>query len=252
MSDIEQTAPIEWDPSQQWSVLAANAVGASHQATGRPGQDAFDFGPSDHTTDPPLAVAVADGHGHRIHFRSKEGSRFAVEVACDTALHEAEALGACRSVEDVRSHTLNVVLPRVVEAWRDACDRDLQGRPVTLEELEAVGFPEEERAGALDENDPLLAYGSTLMFAGLAGPWLLLAHIGDGDIFIVEADGTAAIPVPAIPSSTASARPACANRTPSGRSASRSSTYTTKHRPSSPWPPTATELPKAATTGNPR
>ena len=44
----------------EWNILAANAVGASHRATGRPGQDALRYAPTDHGIDQPLAVAVAD------------------------------------------------------------------------------------------------------------------------------------------------------------------------------------------------
>jgi hypothetical protein len=183
----------------EWQILAANAVGASHRANGRPGQDAVRYAPSDHGIDYPLAVAVADGHGHRLHFRSHDGSRLAVGVACDTLLHAAGMLWACGEAGALAAAATDRVLPDLVAAWRSACLANLDGRPVTFEELRAAGFPEEEQAMVAAAGEPLLAYGSTLMAAAIVGRWVLLLHIGDGDIFTVGADGSAAVPVPGDP-----------------------------------------------------
>ena len=188
------------EPRTEWNVLAATAVGASHQATGRPGQDAVRYAPGDHSSHEPLAVAVADGHGHRLHFRSQTGSRLAVEVACRVLLDASEAVAASWDEESVKETATASILPDLVAAWRAECLADTAARPVTHEELEAAGFSEEERSAISPaDDDPLLAYGSTLMAAAISGRWMLLVQIGDGDIFTVDDDGSAASPVPGDP-----------------------------------------------------
>ena len=137
----------------------------------------------------PLAVAVADGHGDLRHFRSARGSRLAVDVACALA-RDLGAQVAGASTADGARPADRVAAP---EDRPRLADRGCRGRGRRSVLLGGGGAP---RPG----DDPVIAYGSTLLVVLLAGRWLLLAQIGDGDILVVEADGRAAAPVPPDPS----------------------------------------------------
>jgi hypothetical protein len=67
---------------------------------------------------------------------------------------------------------------------------DLAAEPFTIAEEESRAFAD----------DPLVAYGSTLLLAIACRKWLILTQIGDGDIVCVRPDGQALLPVPADPS----------------------------------------------------
>src|SRR5450432_2105973 len=69
------------DPPAAWLALTATERGAAHVAAGLPNQDAAVAYP----TACGAVAAVADGHGHRRHFRSDRGSRLAVAVAGEAA-----------------------------------------------------------------------------------------------------------------------------------------------------------------------
>jgi serine/threonine protein phosphatase PrpC len=71
----------------KWQIACDSVRGSSHEKSGLPNQDAFDWclisqdGPT-------LAAAVSDGHGNPRCFRSDIGSRYAVKAAL-TVLQEA-------------------------------------------------------------------------------------------------------------------------------------------------------------------
>ena len=79
-ADTSELSPH--DGQDLWLALTASQRGAAHQAAGLPNQDAV----AEHQIGPDVLVAaVADGHGHRRHFRSARGSQLAVAVACEAA-----------------------------------------------------------------------------------------------------------------------------------------------------------------------
>ena len=178
-----------------WQLFTASVRGASHIAVSLPNQDAV--GSRGDLTAPErgAAVAVADGHGDPHHFRSARGSRFAVEVACDLSMRfvvqpgDGEGAAPFRdaTAESVQQTLAAELVPAVVEAWRTAVAEDLRREPLTARELETTG------------GDPLMAYGSTLLFTALTRRWALLAQIGDGDLLAIEADGRAITPLPPDP-----------------------------------------------------
>jgi hypothetical protein len=68
-----------------------------------------------------------------------------------------------------------------------------------LDDVKADPFTEEDQSRRQATDDPVVAYGSTLLLGMTIGEWLLLAQIGDGDVVGVLADGTSVQPVPADP-----------------------------------------------------
>jgi hypothetical protein len=78
-----------------------------------------------------------------------------------------------------------LLVPRLVQRWREEVLADLEEEP-----------PEPGEAVASGAGDPAVAYGTTLVAALVAGDWLGLCQIGDGDAVVVGADGAADAPVP--------------------------------------------------------
>jgi hypothetical protein len=171
-----------------WSVLASSARGAAHDASGLPNQDAHASLAVEGV--PAVVVAVADGHGHFRHFRSGRGAELAVAVACRCAAEQGQPLAALGSGAEREAYARSTLVPAIVEAWLDAVAADWAESPFTRDE-EAV------RVVATD--DPVIAYGATLLVAVLAEGWVLLAQIGDGDVVALRADGTVEVPVPGDP-----------------------------------------------------
>ena len=170
-----------------WVALVASERGAAHQASGLPNQDAVQARPAG-----PHAVvaAVADGHGHRRHFRSATGAALAVTVACEAAAELAARLDAFEAAEQLESEALGALVPAITGRWRAAVADDLAARPFTVEE---------QAIRARGDNPPI-AYGSTLLLAVAGCRWLVLIQIGDGDILGIQPRGQALLPVPSDPS----------------------------------------------------
>jgi Protein phosphatase 2C len=178
--------PVTQDPPGDWRILTATHRGAAHDRLGLPNQDAvavLESGPCAAT------VAVADGHGHHRHFRSARGSRLAVAVACRVTPEFTASLIPLAGAADAGQRIRQGLVPALTGRWREAVLDDLAAEPFTAAE-------EPSRAAG---DDPLIAYGTTLLVAAVWGDWLLLAQIGDGDIVGIRPDGGALLPVPGDP-----------------------------------------------------
>jgi hypothetical protein len=169
-----------------WLALTASQLGAAHRTTGLPNQDAVT---ARQVRPDVLIAAVADGHGHHRHFRSARGSRLAVTVACEAAQGLAARLNGFQTAAPIESEALGTLVPAITQEWRDAVREDVAADPFTSGE-------EASRSG----DDPLIAYGSTLLLAIAGRRWLVLVQIGDGDIMGIQPDGRPLLPVPRDPS----------------------------------------------------
>jgi hypothetical protein len=209
--DPQQPEPATQPQPGAWRVLTATERGAAHHAMGLANQDAvraFENGPRS------VVVAVADGHGHHRHFRSARGSQLAVAVACQAVPELTSTLAGLagtagtgtagtETVEtgpggtgtpgigagEIVRQIHRVLVPAITGRWREAVGADIDAKPIT---------PEEEPSRSPGD-DPVIAYGTTLLVAAVWGDWLLLAQIGDGDILGIAPDGGALLPVPGDP-----------------------------------------------------
>ena len=168
-----------------WRVFTAVVRGAAHELAGRPLQDAAGW-----TAGPPgdtgwLVLAVADGHGGHPHFRSARGSELAIEAALELAAAFGPLFATAPAAAPVYLTARENLVPGLIGRWQEAVADDLAETPLTGDEQQML---------AADE--PIIAYGSTLLLAVLAAPWLVLCQIGDGDMVLVSADGVASVPVP--------------------------------------------------------
>ncbi len=172
-----------------WHFIPGTARGATHFLRDMPNQDSIAHEAAIDL--PATIVAVADGHGHFRHARSATGSALAVEVACRVGAQFAATLAATLAGDpaatEVAATVRDSLPPAIVGEWRTEVAKHLAAHPYTAQEQSAL-------ADAGDE--PEVPYGSTLLFAVIAGGWLACAQIGDGDLLAVRPDGTALSPVP--------------------------------------------------------
>jgi serine/threonine protein phosphatase PrpC len=165
-----------------WRAFAATQTGSSHRMNDLPNQDA-----SLVVAEDGLAVAaVADGHGHRTHFRSGDGSQVAVRTA-------VELLQAARGLDDEALDDLLAGRLReaLVTRWQERVLAHAAERPCSSDELALLG------GGAPEQL--LVAYGTTLVVAVSTGRALGLLQIGDGDAVVSFADGEVVQPLPEDP-----------------------------------------------------
>jgi hypothetical protein len=171
-------------PALPWQVHAASAIGAAHVKDGRPNQDAVAHQvlmlPGGSAL---LVVAVADGHGDSLHFRSDRGARMA--VAAGISATRDWSAGISGSPAEIKLSARRGLVPRVVTGWNAAVAADPAGDQFTAA----------ERA-MLADLPPPTAYGSTLMIGAFTDGYAVFAQIGDGNIVAVLPDGRSPSPVP--------------------------------------------------------
>ncbi len=168
----------------RWQAVSASVMGASHQRSGLPNQDAVT------TAELPggLVAVVADGHGGARYVRSDVGSAMAVAAAVAVARSAMEQLGADPATAEIARVLTDEVPRALVDAWRAEVAAHHRAHP----------FTDEERArGAADlDADPHMSYGATLVLALLGADWAGFVQIGDGDLSVVLDGGRVDAPVP--------------------------------------------------------
>ncbi|MFF4572934.1 PP2C family serine/threonine-protein phosphatase [Streptomyces sp. NPDC001410] len=168
---------------RRWETLADSVQGVNK----RRNQDWYECRGTGSDEDP-LVLAVADGHGSAVHARSELGARFAVDRFVGLAAHFGRAAHDCHEpgrLARLMTYARDDFPRALVHEWRQAAlghwDRN---RPV-VEEASREPGPE----------DKLVLYGTTLIGAVLT-PWLFVAwQLGDGDLAVVEHDGTLSRPL---------------------------------------------------------
>lgn len=180
----------------RWCAIGASVRGAAHERLGAPNQDAigWKFEVGDQL---PLVIAVADGHGSRKCFRSDIGAKFAVEEALaelrEAAIRAAElpSLSAAKRMAEDN-------WPRLLtQRWAERVASERAERPFTEAELAALVTSDGESARRVVEQNPLLAYGSTLIAVVVTSTFLVYIQLGDGDILTVSEAGEVSRPLPA-------------------------------------------------------
>ncbi|HVK29272.1 MAG TPA: protein phosphatase 2C domain-containing protein [Nocardioides sp.] len=165
----------------RWTTLSGSSIGSVHVRDELPLQDAVLT-----WTDPQhghAVVAVADGHGHKLHFRSDTGAALAVV----SALEELRRVlpGVAAEADPVAAEELlRTAAEGLVDTWTAKVRHHIEANPYS----EA-----EEALGAGD--DPLRAYGTTVLAAAAVADLVLFLQIGDGDTVLVSAHGEAIRPL---------------------------------------------------------
>ncbi len=179
-----------------WWLIGSSVRGATHIRQGLPNQDnilshphggeegagVFELGNR-------VALAVADGHGSASCFRSQIGSDCAVKVAIAVA---KEFLVAQQEIDDlslVKRVTEERLAREIALKWTRVIDEHHQRFPFTPEELTAVERASGAGARRRVENQPRLAYGTTLLAAMVTQTFAVYLQLGDGDILMVSEAG---------------------------------------------------------------
>lgn len=169
--------------AQHWRVLSGTCLGATHQLSGAPNEDAVAVHPPSGRS-PAVVLAVSDGHGCLACFRSDVGSRIAVSVATDLGpgfLAETVGLPPAQIVSRAELE----LVPAIVAEWR---------AQVYLHAGLKQTYVEGDFADQTD--DVLIPYGATLIMALLNEEVSLLLQIGDGEALTVFQNGQVHAPIP--------------------------------------------------------
>ncbi len=196
MSQASGSAASDATPRvARWAASGASVRGASHVRDGSPNQDAIATWVDQRGSRVTL-VSIADGHGSPRHFRSALGARFAVDASIDVLRDHAVVLDT--GDEAMRARIASVDVPqRIVELWTERTRAHLEDEPLTDDELERVAGSEGPAAADEVRDDPLLAYGATVLAALVGERCIVLTQLGDGDILAVDFEGRTTRPLPA-------------------------------------------------------
>ncbi|MCW0047096.1 hypothetical protein ABIB58_002733 [Brevundimonas sp. UYEF29] len=148
------------ETSSFWRVAGASARGARHADAGQDNQDAFHAW----TEGDCFVIAVADGHGSPIHYRSAIGAAFAVNAAAAVL---ADWIAARDGADAHRIPT------SILDHWRTAVRAYAADNPNLLDLVTA-------RLGG----GPMVPYGATLVAAAGDGRRTVVVQIGDGDALL--------------------------------------------------------------------
>lgn len=169
--------------SRRWTALSGTHIGSVHVRDGLPLQDSHQV----RVVDDSAVIAVADGHGHRLHFRSDVGSALAVGISVELLTAALPRLGDQATAPAV----LHEVGTELISRWTRAVHEHVAAQPFTGDDLTLV-----------DPADPGLVtrpYGSTVLAMVATDALLGVVQIGDGDAVVVTSGGASLRPVPEDP-----------------------------------------------------
>lgn len=169
--------------SSGWQGFAASQLGSTHRLRGVPNQDSYGL----RRAGAALAAVVADGHGHRAHFRSGDGSRIAVATFLDLV---DQRPGGDLDSENLQAFLLDLTDP-LVRMWRQRVVADASARPFSSGEVTLLGGDSEQ--------DLAVAYGSTVVAVVATSTALGFLQLGDGDAVLAFGDGEVVRPLPEDP-----------------------------------------------------
>ncbi|HWR39203.1 MAG TPA: PP2C family serine/threonine-protein phosphatase [Patescibacteria group bacterium] len=188
-----------------WRVMGEKVIGATHSRSGNPCQDAILWKVLPEQRG--IVLAVADGHGSSSSPYSDEGAALAVQVAVALLEKLTQESGDNLSL---LKQMAEAQLPRMmVRGWAEEVlarhrekrikDPDAESLPllpgfsvVPAPEV-AADFPEELTDA--EQGRILLKYGSTLLAVLATARFFILFQLGDGDILVVESDGSVSRPL---------------------------------------------------------
>ena len=183
---------------RQWHAIGASVRGHSHRRSGAPNQDSIATVPGHGSG---AMVAIADGHGSETSFRSDFGASTATSIAVQTTRAFVDELNVPTDRDSLLTRAQSEIPDRIVHGWVTRVTEDLAERPFDERELEAVRISSRADAMLALEENPLIAYGATILIAAAIDRSLVLLQLGDGDIVVMLGSdpGVPTRPVPGDP-----------------------------------------------------
>lgn len=198
----------------------ASVLGYSHKKTNKPNQDSLKiYQAKDNNI---AIISVADGHGSDIYFRSDIGSQFAVKAAEEVLLKYVKSLNFERfdiknenvihfNNELIRNAEFELIKQDILFEWKNLVSEHLVKEPFILESIDLTKvkgleknidvetkYYVKEKNTSIElsktsfkklKDNPISAYGTTLMSFLKFNLGAILVNIGDGDI-VLTTNGT--------------------------------------------------------------
>lgn len=161
--------------------------GREHRLSGLPNQDALRIYIGKDNN--PVIIALADGHGSPVHFRSEVGSKMAVDTAVDI-------LSSVRETDIKVPNKISKYPTLITREWNSRVLLDHKNKKFSSDELGAL-YDEVKNESFVDyvRLDPKIGYGTTLIVVASYGDFMLYLQIGDGDILVVDDTGNVRKPL---------------------------------------------------------
>jgi serine/threonine protein phosphatase PrpC len=141
-----------------------------------------------------VVLAVADGHGSARYFRSHIGASLAVATAAELIQDFLAGQTNAENLSVIKRAAEEWLPGALVRAWLAAVGDHVKENPLSEDELNALQrghgdapHPAEQRAA--------VAYGATVLVAGVADAFVLYLQLGDGEILTVTDRGEVSKPL---------------------------------------------------------
>ena len=178
-----------------WRAIGKTVRGASHTLTNLPNQDAIGWkiGSPEGV---PLIMSISDGHGSERYFRSNRGSRFAVDATIQVLDNFLKTLPDSKDLAQVGQLAEELIPEAILKAWENLVQLDLTNQPFTDEEFARLIEKRGRDARDKAEQNPLVAYGATVLGVAATTNFIIYLQLGDGDILCVDPSGKTTRPYP--------------------------------------------------------
>ncbi|BAT61546.1 hypothetical protein GJW-30_1_04105 [Variibacter gotjawalensis] len=163
--------------TQTWSVGGQSVTGATHIHYNIPNQDAIAWSPREGEGEATV-LALSDGHGASLHYRSGTGSHIAVETAVQVL---TEALRDPAWIARADAGVGRQLVRDIVARWQSGVNDDIAARPL---EKPTTSY-----------GDRFLPYGATLIAVAVAAEGVFALQLGDGDLLLGRADAVVMRPL---------------------------------------------------------
>ncbi len=171
----------------RWRVTGGSRRGTSHVRSNLKNQDALEYWVSGDAAT--VVVAVADGHGSALCFRSDVGSHVAVETAVELLGQFANTVEIGEPASAIENRARAVLAEELTRSWSAAVHRHLEATPFTQAEWTSLAALEGWQGQERIERHPELAYGSTILAVLATKRYVLCMQLGNGDILFVDSQG---------------------------------------------------------------
>lgn len=179
----------------RWYAVGNSVRGASHIRSGAENQDDFMILPQEGIGEYVVAT-LSDGHGDAKCFRSKTGSRFAVETATSELIKFIEGPLQNEHISVISREAQESLVSRIHKEWQNKISEDQEKNKFTDEEISRLEKSKGAAAVKAVNSNPFLAYGATLSAVLVSQEYIVYLQIGDGEIIMVPEDGPPERPIP--------------------------------------------------------
>lgn len=182
-----------------WHTFTCTVQGASHVRVGRPNQDSVSAEPERGESKCAI-ISVADGHGSAEYLRSQIGSKLAVKATIGVLINyvfapsQPQLTDKDQNLRPFQQLAVERVPQEIAKRWRTAVKEHLSQHPLGETEKEKLdALPPSARGHVQSE---VSLYGTTVLGVVATKDYVLYLQNGDGDILVLQRDGSVRRPLP--------------------------------------------------------